>query len=73
MAKAQITVEANRVRSVKNKNYYRSRVSFAKPVVKVEHTLPFRIKFTSIGIEGYGPDNPGGVGIAIIGFNNYVL
>jgi hypothetical protein len=37
------------------------------------YTLPFRIKLTNIGIEGYGPNNPAPIGIAIIGLNNYIL
>jgi len=73
MAKAQLIEESNRLRSVKNKDYYRTRVSQSKPVVKVQHTLPFRIKFTSIGIEGYSADNPPGIGVQVIGFNNYIL
>jgi hypothetical protein len=35
--------------------------------------LPFRVKFMNIGIESYGPDNPAPIGIAVIGFNNYIL
>jgi hypothetical protein len=35
--------------------------------------LPFRVKFTTIGIESYGPNNPAPIGIAVIGFNNYIL
>lgn len=73
MAKAQIIEETNRLRSVKNKEYYRARVSQAKPVVKVIEQLEFRVKYTNIGIEAYGPNNPGGIGIAVIGFNNYIL
>lgn len=45
-----------------------TRISSVTPV------LPFRIKFTTIGINsGYGPNNPAPIGIAIIGTNNYIL
>jgi hypothetical protein len=37
------------------------------------YTLPFRVKFTNIGIGAYGPNNPAPIGIAIIGLNNYIL
>jgi hypothetical protein len=47
------------------------RYSFGR--VKINDVLPFRIKFTNIGIESYGPGNPAPVGIAIIGLNNYIL
>jgi hypothetical protein len=36
-------------------------------------TLPFRVRFTNIGIEGYSASNVPPIGIAIIGFNNYIL
>lgn len=35
--------------------------------------MPFRIKFETIDIGGYSPTNPAPIGIAVIGFNNYVL
>jgi hypothetical protein len=41
--------------------------------VKINEVLPFRIKFTNIVIEGYNKSNPAGIGIAVIGFNNYIL
>ena len=42
---------------------------------EIMEVLPFRIKFTNIGIEagGYSPINPAPIGIAIIGYNNYIL
>ena len=39
----------------------------------VESVLPFRVKFTSVGIEGYTANRPAPVGIAVIGVNNYIL
>lgn len=41
--------------------------------VKINQVLPFRVKFTTIGINAYGPNNPAPIGIAIVGFNNYVI
>lgn len=40
---------------------------------KVSQALPFRVKFINIGINAYGPNNPAPIGIAVVGFNNYVL
>ena len=40
---------------------------------KLSSILPFRVKFTNIGIPGYGPNNVPPIGIAIIGVNNYIL
>lgn len=41
----------------------------------IMEVLPFRIRFTNIGLEptGYTPINPAPIGIAIVGFNNYIL
>jgi len=39
----------------------------------VTEILPFRLTITNIGIEGYRPDNPPGIGVQIIGFSNYIL
>lgn len=39
----------------------------------VATVMPFRVKFTTIDIGGYSPTNPAPIGIAIIGFNNYIL
>lgn len=41
--------------------------------VKVSQVLPFRVKFTTLGLNAYGPGNAAPIGIAVIGFNNYVL
>lgn len=49
---------------IKNKN---------QPRVRVEEQLPFRIRFTTIGIPGYGPAGFPGIGIQIIGYNNYII
>ena len=41
--------------------------------VKLYSILPFYVKFTTIGIPGYGPNNVPPIGIAIVGVNNYIL
>jgi hypothetical protein len=43
------------------------------PVTGITEMLPFRVRFTSVQIAGYDPNNPPPVGIAIIGVNNYIL
>jgi len=47
-------------------------VSYAK-VITPTSFLPFRVSLTNIGIEGYNPANPPGIGIQVIGFSNYIL
>jgi len=41
--------------------------------VKLSSILPFYVKFTTIGIPAYGPNNVPPIGIAIVGVNNYIL
>lgn len=41
--------------------------------VLVEEDVPFRVRFTSIGVEAYGRNNVPGIGIQVIGFSNYIL
>jgi hypothetical protein len=48
------------------------KVDYAK-VITPASILPFRLTLTNIGIEGYDPANPPGIGIQIIGFSNYIL
>jgi hypothetical protein len=48
------------------------KVDYAK-VIRPASILPFRLTLTNIGIEGYNPTNPPGIGIQIIGFSNYIL
>ena len=43
------------------------------PRVRIQEQLPFRIRFTTIGIPGYGPPGFPGIGIQVIGYNNYIL
>mgnify|MGYP001174221271 CR=1 FL=1 len=49
---------------IKNKN---------QPRVRIQESLPFRIRFTTIGVPGYGPPGFPGIGIQVIGYNNYIL
>lgn len=45
----------------------------ADRTVAINETIPFRVKFTNIGIEGYGPNNVPAIGIQVIGYSNYIL
>ena len=47
-------------------------VSYAKIVTPTDF-LPFRLTITNIGLEGYSPSNPPGIGVQIIGFSKYIL
>lgn len=58
----------------KESNFALTRILYRQPFgIKVKEELPFRIRFTSIGIPGYGPGNVPPIGIAVVGYNNYIL
>jgi hypothetical protein len=74
MAKAVIVGESRHLtRSVKNSGFFRSKINYKGRNVKINHTLPFKVKFINIGIQPYGVGNAAPIGIAVIGRNNYVM
>jgi hypothetical protein len=42
-------------------------------IVRINEILPFRVRFTSIGVEAYGPNNVPPIPLQIIGYSNYIL
>ena len=51
----------------KNKSRTISRIGY--PQSKIEEVLPFRVMFTNIGLSSLVP----GIGLQVIGINNYIL
>ena len=74
MAKANFidTYPAKAIR-IEAKEYPIARITEKKRVVRVSQKLPFYVRFENVLIEGYGPSSPAPIGIAVIGFNNYIL
>jgi len=62
-----------KVNFVKSYDYSIATVRKSKRYARVDQSLPFRIRLTNINVAAYGPSNPAPIGIAIIGFNNYIL
>jgi hypothetical protein len=55
-------------------DYAITKILYRQPYgVRVRQELPFRVRFTTIGVPSYGLGNVPPIGIAIIGFNNYIL
>jgi hypothetical protein len=73
MATTVLDLKNGRVNSVKSYNFSIATLRKSKRYAKVDQSLPFRIRLTNITISGYGPSSPAPIGIAIIGFNNYIL
>jgi hypothetical protein len=74
MAKAVIIDEQKvKTRKLSSKLFPIFNIVRPKRTVLINQTIPFRVKFTNIGIEGYGPNNVPGIGIQVIGYSNYIL
>lgn len=54
-------------------NYPRTQIKYIPTATIAESILPFRVRFTNIGIEGYSPNNPPGIGVQVIGYSNWIL
>lgn len=70
---AKIIDESFQTKTIKQKDYPTTSIIDQKPVIKIKSTLPFRVRFTTITVPGYGPNNVPPIGIALIGINNYIL
>jgi hypothetical protein len=74
MAKAIIIDDVKvRARKIEESDYGISKIVPPTRIVRINDILPFRVKFTSIGVEAYGPNNVPGIGVQVIGYSNYIL
>lgn len=74
MSQATISIKnKNKLKAINAVSYAIINVASDTRSIKINEVLPFRVKFTNIGIEGYSAKNPAGIGIAVIGFSNYIL
>lgn len=74
MAKAVIIDDyRNRITIPKTVNHPITQIEYSAPVTVVQSILPFRVRFTTIGIEGYSPNNPPGIGLQVIGYSNWII
>jgi hypothetical protein len=65
--------DQNSVKKISAKDYGIINIGRTNRVVKINEVLPFRVRFTNIGLTAYNSNNPAPIGIAIVGFNNYIL
>lgn len=40
---------------------------------KIEEVVPFKVQFINVGVFGFSKNNPAGIGVAVVGYNNYIL
>ena len=67
-----VDTDSQKLKGVNSVGYPLSEIIYKTGLVKIDEILPFRVKFTTIGIA---PANSGvpGIGIQVIGINNYIL
>jgi hypothetical protein len=73
MASTVTNLPEGHVKNVYTTNYTIPKATYKKIHAKVDQSLPFRISLFNVGISAYGPSSPAPIGIAVIGFNNYIL
>jgi len=74
MAQAIIIDEVKvKARRINETDFGVAKIVHPTRVVRINDILPFRIRFTTIGVEGYGANNVPGIGIQVIGYSNYIL
>jgi hypothetical protein len=73
MASVVITNSSNnKVGLISTVEYPKTKVLSSVRLTKINEVLPFRIKLTNIGIPSAYSNVPG-IGLQIIGINNYIL
>jgi hypothetical protein len=54
-------------------DYPKSNITSTTTLTLINEVLPFRVRFTTIGIVGYSPSNFPGIGLQVIGLSNYII
>jgi hypothetical protein len=68
-----LTKQKQRARKIQASNYPISKIVEGNRQVRINDTIPFRVRFTTITVPGYSSTNIPGIGIQVIGFSNYIL
>jgi hypothetical protein len=61
-----------KARVIKEVNHPRTKIVPITRGVRINEVLPFRVRLTTIGLAGANANVPG-IGLQIIGINNYIL
>jgi hypothetical protein len=61
-----------KARVIKEVDHPRTKIVPITRNVRINEVLPFRVRFTTIGLAGANANVPG-IGLQIIGINNYIL
>jgi len=50
-----------------------TQIQYSAPLTVINSILPFRVRFSTIIIEGPSASNPPGIGLQVIGFSNWII
>lgn len=67
-----IDTDSHRAKRIDSVDYPLVSVTPIERTVLINEVLPFRVRFTTIGIPATGLQVPG-IGLQVIGINNYIL
>lgn len=73
MAEAVILDQKHTTKYIESSDFAIAKIVPETRIVKINEILPFRVKFTSIGIEGYSSNNVPPIPLQVIGYSNYIL
>ena len=67
-----IDTDSHKAKNIKSFGYPIFKTIYKTRSVKINEVLPFRVRFSTIGV-GSAYSNVPGIGLQIIGINNYIL
>lgn len=67
-----IDTDSHKAKQINSFDYSIVNINYKSRTVKINEVLPFRVRFTTIGIAPAYANVPG-IGLQIIGINNYIL
>ena len=67
-----VDTDSQKVNNVNSVGYPLSEIIYKANSIKINEVLPFRVRFTTIGIVSTNANVPG-IGLQVIGVNNYIL
>jgi len=73
MATATLSNFKHQTKYIKPIDHSVKYINTIKPTAKLNYSLPFRVRFNSISIEGYSSSNPPPIPLQVIGYSNWIL
>lgn len=69
-----LPADTGKIKNIEQTDYAKIvKINDNQRIVRINEILPFRVKFTSIKIEGSSPSVVPPIPLQVIGFSNYIL